>query len=58
MSDVRLGIVAGEPGIFPDPIARLLRLLGRAFGRKRGKGQAAPDEHDQRPDEEAGGDSP
>lgn len=31
MSVVRFGIVDGEPGIFPDPIARLLRLFGRPF---------------------------
>ncbi len=28
---MRFGIVEGEPGFFPDPIARLLRLLGRVF---------------------------
>jgi hypothetical protein len=35
---VRNNIVEGEPGIFPDPIARLLVWLGRLarrVGRKR-----------------------
>jgi len=32
---VRRGIVEGEPGIFPDPIARLLRRLGALFQRQR-----------------------
>ncbi len=35
MTGMRFGIVEGEPGIFPDPIARLLRLLGRPFKRDR-----------------------
>lgn len=26
---MRFGIVEGEPGIFPDPVARLLRRLAR-----------------------------
>lgn len=29
------GIVEGEPGIFPDPIARLMRGIGRIFDRGR-----------------------
>lgn len=29
--NVRFGIVEGEPGIFPEPIARLLRRLARPF---------------------------
>lgn len=29
MGDVRFGIVEGEPGIFPDPIARFLRRIFR-----------------------------
>ena len=34
------GIVEGEPGIFPDPIARLMRGIGRLFDR--GKHDAPP----------------
>jgi hypothetical protein len=30
---MRYGIVEGEPGIFPEPIARLFRAIGRLFGR-------------------------
>lgn len=39
---MRFGIVDGEPGIFPDPIARLLRLLGRPFKRDRQKQDLDP----------------
>jgi hypothetical protein len=31
---MRSGIVEGEPGIFPDPVARLLRGIGRLFARR------------------------
>ncbi len=48
MRAVRFGIVEGEPGIFPDPIARLLRLLGRPFRHDRRKGvQPAEQGHEQ-----------
>ena len=33
------GIVEGEPGIFPDPIARFMRGVGRFFDRKKGDDQ-------------------
>jgi hypothetical protein len=33
---VRHGIVEGEPGIFPAPIARLFQAIGRLFGRRPG----------------------
>ncbi|HEY8545099.1 MAG TPA: hypothetical protein VIL36_08625 [Acidimicrobiales bacterium] len=33
------GIVEGEPGIFPDPIARLMRGIGRLFDRGRRDGE-------------------
>ncbi len=36
------GIVEGEPGIFPDPIARLMRGIGRIFDRDRGRNDAPP----------------
>ncbi len=54
MSAVRFGIVEGEPGIFPDPIARLLRLLGRPFRRDRRKGDVQPTEQEQRYDQDHG----
>ncbi|MGI8777731.1 MAG: hypothetical protein ACR2LJ_10210 [Acidimicrobiales bacterium] len=31
---MRFGIVEGEPGTFPDPIARLLRAVARLFGHR------------------------
>jgi hypothetical protein len=30
---MRSSVVEGEPGIFPDPVARVLRGLGRLFSR-------------------------
>jgi hypothetical protein len=30
---MRSSVVEGEPGIFPDPVARVLRALGRLFSR-------------------------
>ena len=30
---MRYGVVEGEPGIFPDPIARCLRAFGRLMQR-------------------------
>ena len=38
---MRNGIVEGEPGIFPDPIARFFRWLGR-LGRRRDESPPAP----------------
>jgi hypothetical protein len=32
---MKSAIVEGEPGIFPDPIARLLRVIGRIFTPRR-----------------------
>jgi len=32
---MRKGVVEGEPGIFPDPIARLYRWLVGLFGRRK-----------------------
>lgn len=32
---MRHGIVEGEPGIFPDPISRLMRKISGLFDRKR-----------------------
>ena len=33
---MRRGIVEGEPGIFPDPIARLFVAIARLLRRRRG----------------------
>ncbi|HEX2062915.1 MAG TPA: hypothetical protein VHE80_00680 [Acidimicrobiales bacterium] len=46
---MRRNIVEGEPGIFPDPIARLMRSLGRWVRRRAGE--------DDRPTEEEEGHS-
>ncbi len=35
---MRFAIVEGEPGIFPDPVSRLLRLLARPFRNRATKG--------------------
>ncbi len=46
---VRHNIVEGEPGIFPDPVARILRIPSRWFARRRSRerpdqpAEAAPD---------------
>jgi hypothetical protein len=32
---VRCDVVEGEPGMFPDPVARVLRKIGGLFGGKR-----------------------
>ena len=52
---MRLGIVEGEPGIFPDPIARVLRGLGRLFGGRDPKParNAESDEQDRAAEEDA-----
>jgi mycoredoxin len=40
---MRYGVVEGEPGIFPDPVARVMRALGRLVsGRRRDEGAEAP----------------
>ena len=44
---MRFGIVEGEPGMFPDPVARLLRRLARPF-----RPRAAKSDHTERPDDE------
>ena len=47
---MRVGIVEGEPGIFPDPIARILRKLGGLFGKERAEEPA--EERPERPEPE------
>jgi hypothetical protein len=32
---VRHGIVEGEPGIFPAPVAKVMRAIGGLFGKKK-----------------------
>jgi hypothetical protein len=32
---MRHGVVEGEPGIFPAPIAKVMRTIGGLFGRKK-----------------------
>lgn len=32
---MRYNVVEGEPGMFPDPIARFMRKVGQLFDRKR-----------------------
>ena len=46
-------IVEGEPGIFPDPVARIMRSIGGLFGRKASSDAAAP-EAPAPPDDRAG----
>ena len=36
-------IVEGEPGIFPDPVARIMRGIGGLFRRKPSSDAAAPE---------------
>lgn len=42
-------IVEGEPGIFPDPVARILRKVAGLFQRRR-KGEAPAGDQDQPPE--------
>jgi hypothetical protein len=46
---MKFGVVEGEPGIFPDPIARVLRAIGRFLTARRG--QAAKNSQDLEADE-------
>jgi hypothetical protein len=48
-------VVEGEPGIFPDPISRLMRKIGGLFDRKpkpksEPEPQAEPQPSDEEPD--------
>jgi hypothetical protein len=51
---MRYGIVEGEPGIFPDPIARLFRAIGGLFGGRRKDAPAAEPEAPPPPADETG----
>ncbi len=56
--DVLHTIVEGEPGIFPEPVARVMRKIGGWFDRRRPQGPAGdttPAEHDA-PSHRPGGD--
>lgn len=46
---VRFGIVEGEPGIFPDPVARVLRALARLV--RRDEAAKPGDDADRKPPE-------
>jgi hypothetical protein len=41
---MKSGVVEGEPGIFPDPIARLLRAIGRFIPPRRREAAKPPEE--------------
>ena len=41
---MKSGVVEGEPGIFPDPIARLLRAIGRFIAPRRREATKPPEE--------------
>jgi hypothetical protein len=41
---MKSGVVEGEPSIFPDPIARLLRAIGRLIPRRRREATKPPEE--------------
>jgi hypothetical protein len=41
---MRRGIVEGEPGIFPDPIARLFVAIARFLRRRGGAAEKPPPE--------------
>jgi len=46
---MRFGIVEGEPGIFPDPIARLMRAVARLFGHRTHRAHDDDDEPPPKP---------
>jgi hypothetical protein len=58
---VHHSIVEGEPGIFPDPVARVMRAIGGWFGRRKGSDDDAPRDvggtDDDRDGRVAGGDA-
>ena len=62
MAGMRHGIVEGEPGIFPDPIARLFvaisRFLRRRSGREEEAGQEPPEAPRGDKDDGTGGEPP
>jgi hypothetical protein len=57
---MRYGIVEGEPGIFPAPVASLMRKIGGFFDRRRGRDAepAPPGEPGRRPEEPTAGERP
>ena len=32
---MRYGVVEGEPGVFPAPVAKVMRAIGGLFGKKK-----------------------
>jgi len=56
---VRHNIVEGEPGIFPDPVSRILRLPGRWLDRRSARRRAEQgDQADQPGEPDEPGESP
>jgi hypothetical protein len=49
---MRCDVVEGEPGIFPEPVARVMRSIGGLFG---GSRRRRSDDDDRAPAPEAGG---
>jgi len=50
LGGVHHNIVEGEPGIFPDPVTRILRIPGRWLDRRKGRNRAGqPDQPDAPP---------
>jgi hypothetical protein len=47
---MRCDVVEGEPGIFPEPIARFMRTIGGLFG----GGKRQPPDHDRASTAETG----
>ena len=54
---VKYGVVEGEPGIFPDPVARLMRAIGGLFSRRERQGQDERPPQDQQQSDPPGDDT-
>jgi hypothetical protein len=54
---MRNGIVEGEPGIFPEPVARFLRAVGNLFNRGE-KADDTPRDEGDRPNPDGEGRPP
>jgi hypothetical protein len=39
---MRYGVVEGEPGVFPAPVAKVMRAIGGFFGRRKPDAASAP----------------
>jgi hypothetical protein len=49
---MKSGVVEGEPGIFPDPIARVLRAIGRFLTTRRDASEPTEDLETDNPPED------